>query len=284
MMTLRGKNLVKTDKVIKVKPEDILKIYKYAKYVMSWDPNEFIEKLKEIYPHINKREYADRIQFLSNDIKDGIKILVPVDTVILPTYMRDKDYMLLKAYRGLIEHKTSDVIDINEFSLFDVYKVVDKPFGRLSHVDFAAWIEYRNEIKSYGIKVLGISIVDRRLGYHSRDLLTGTVFSENPFDEELNLRYLKIVKQLQGVKYSDLPNVKEIANFGFKKGILGSMLWLERDLTATLNLVHFLHSHEFDKNDIIGWLFKPYSDLVKGFGCKFEDALVLADVISAFLF
>jgi hypothetical protein len=273
MMALMGKNLVKTNKVIKVEPEDILKIYKYAKYMINWQPDKFIEKLEEIYPYINRREYVNRVQFLSNDIKDGIRILVPANTIILPTYMRDKEYMVFKVYRSLIEHKTSDVIDINEFSLFDVYKVVDKPFGRLSHIDFSAWIEYRREIKSYGIKIFGISVVDRRLGRDFRDLLTGTVFGENIFDEELNLGYLKMIKQLQGVKYSDLPYVEGIANFGYEKGVLSGMLLLERDLTATLNLVHFLYSHEFDENDIIGWLFKHYSDNIKGLGCEFEKAL-----------
>jgi hypothetical protein len=285
-MDIMGKDLVKTGKIIKINPEDVLNVYKYAKHEINWDPDAFIKKLMEISPYLYKKEYAGKVELINDDDeRKGIKIFAPVNTVILPVYMRDKDYMVFKSYKGLIEHKTRETVDISEFSLFDVYQVVDEPFGRLSKVGFSAWIEYRESIKRYGIKAFGPSVVDRGIGYPSKTTLSVAVFTEGSFDEEVASEYLNIIRRLQGVPYSELPRIEETGSSAFEQSIREGMLWLERDLTSILNLVNFLYSYEFDENDIIGWLFKSYSDLVRSFGCKFDDALSsFVRVISAFMF
>jgi hypothetical protein len=286
------KTLVKTGKVIKIKPEDVLSsVYKYVKYEMNWNPDAFTKKLREISPYLDKLKLDGKVKLMGdNDVKSGIEIEVPVDTVILPVYMRDKDYLRFKFYEGLIEHKTKDVVDIEEFSLFDVYKVVDKPFGKLDKVYFSTWINYRKDINSYGIKMFGISIsggpneLSRIVGLY-KTYLTFTAITEGSYDEEFIIKHLNTIKRLQGTPYSELPWIEAKSTDPYEENIRQGMLFIERDLTAVLNLIHFLHSHEFNENDIIGWLFKSYSDLVKSFGCEFDNALSsLIRVISAFMF
>jgi len=281
---MTGKNLIKTDKVIKVDPEKILNLYKYAKYHIIWESKEIAKKWEEFRKYMGNRGYNEVRSLVGEDPTGALGIYIPVNFVILPTYMHDRVFKITEYYRDIIEPKISPVVDVNEFSLFDLYKVVEEPTGRLGLVDFAIGIRYRRDIGNYGIKTLSIIIEDRHAGPPSRYTLTGSTFLEDPYDEESTFLSLEAVKSVQGVSYSDLPSIIERGQ-DILKNLEEGMLWLERDLTITLNLIYFLHSHEFDENDAVGWLFKPYSDIIKGFGCDFDDALLTAaKVISAFLF
>jgi hypothetical protein len=279
---MTGKNLVKTGKVIKVDPEKILNLYKYAKYHITWESKEISKKWEEFRKYMGNRGYNEIRSLVGKNLTDALVIYIPANFVILPTYMRDRGFKLTEYYKDILEPKISPVVDINEFSLFDLYEVVEEPTGRLGLVDFAIGIRYRRDIGSFGVKTLSIIIEDRYAGPSSKYTLTGSTFLEGSYDEESTFLSLKAVKSVQGVSYSDLPSIIEHGQ-DILKNLKEGMLWLERDLTSTLNLIHFLHSHEFDENDAVGWLFKPYSDIIKGFGCNFEDALSLADVVSAFL-
>jgi len=280
---MEGKNLVKTDKTIKVDPEKILKIYKYVKNYINWESEEFVKKIEKIFQYEGKQEYGGSRFSVGRDLKDGIEIYVPLKFIVLPTYMRDKRFKITKYYWDLLDPRISYTVDINEFSLFDIYQVVEEPGGRLGVVDFNIEIKYRKDINSYGLTALSIVLEDKHVGSPSRFYLTGTSLSEDPYYVEKSFMYLETIKQLQGFPYADLSSLEEHSS-GVLKNISEGMLWLERDLTSTLNLLNFLHNYKFDKDDVVGLLFEPYSNLVKGFGCKFEDALLLSDVISALLF
>jgi hypothetical protein len=290
MVGVTGKDLVKTGKVIRIRPERISEVYWYMKYKVTWDTDAFIKKLTEISPHLDELEYAGKVDLANyDDGRKSISIKVPVDTVILPVYIRDKSYMAYDVYKGLIEHKTKGVVDIEEFSLFDVYKVTDKPSGRLGKVYFSTRIEHREDIKNYGIKSFGISISERstselsRIHDFSKTHLTFAVFTDGPYDYNFIKDCINVIKRLQGTPYSELPRIEATSSSVLERNIRKSMLFLEQDLTSLLNSIHFLHSHEFDENGIIGWLFKPYSGIVKGFRCEFEKALTLfADVLTFF--
>jgi len=282
---MESKNLVKTDKVIMVNPENLLTLYRYAKYYIKWESEEFIKKLREIYPLVRESNYYDyyeKVQFVKKDnIEEGIRFYIPLNYVLLPTYLH---IYVPEPYKNIIKSKKSDVIDINEFSLFNVYQVVDDVNGRFSLVKLGVSIEYRDNIDCYGVKALEVFAKDKYIK-SPQDFLIMSVFHDLIREEDKFAGYLKIIKKLQGTKYSELEEYQERNYFYRIKEDILDIFWLEESLITTINLINALYTNEFDENDIIGQLLKPYSDTFKGFGCKFEEVLpAAAGVISAFLF
>jgi hypothetical protein len=245
---------------------------------MQWESEEFIKKLWELrsrkeklnpYIYVN---YYDEVTFIDkNNIEKGISFYLPLNFVLLPTYMHIE---IPESCKDIVQPKRSEVVDINEFSLFDVYKVVEEPTeGRFGVVTFGFSIKYREDINSYGIKVLRVIAEDKRPSRTLQDLSIISVFHDIFREEDTLARYLEKIKKLQGEKYSEIES------------IYSNISWLEEVLITTVNLINALHTNEFDENDIKGWLLKSYSDTFKGFGCELEEVLSSsARVISAFLF
>ena len=274
-----SKNLIKTDKVLKVDPFDILSLYKYVKYHMQWESKEFTKRLLEYSSRKEKlrHEYSDRYErigfFEMGDVLRGIYLYIPLNIVFLPTYMRIE---VLEMYRDILQSKKSEVVDVNELSFFNAYKVVDDPDGRFGSVTLGIWIEYRKDIDNYGAKALYVTIEDKKLGKKPLDnnISITSVFHTLFREEDTFVKYLERMKKLHGKKYSEVKDIDD-----------SDISWLEAVLTTTINLINALRTVEFDENSVEGWLLKPYSDTFKGFGCDFDEALLTASkVISAFLF
>jgi hypothetical protein len=268
--------LIKDGEVIKVDPQDTLTLYKYAKYYMRWESEEFIKKLWELRSYKEKLDpykyidYYDEVRFIDkNSIEKGIAFYIPLNFVLLPTYMHMK---VPESCESIIKPKRNDVVDIDELSLFNVYKVVDglKDIFRL--VKLGISIEYRQDINSYGIRALRVVAVDKNVRkIPQEDLYIISVFHDIFREEDTLTEYLEKIKKLQGTKYSEI------------EGINDDIEWIEKSLITTLNLINALHTNEFDENDIVGWLLKPHSDAVKSFGGNFEDAISVIKEVSALL-
>jgi hypothetical protein len=266
------KTLVKTGKVIKVNPLEILDLYKFAKYNMRWKPEDFIKNLSEIYPY-RQSEYVGKIKFLDeNNVSMGAVINIPISFVILPSVMHIE---VPRFYRDIIKTKRLNKISIDDISYFNVYQVVNSfTEGKFDEANLSILIALHRIDKNYAIRSMWLEFRDKYLSRsYKQPFIEATVFDTFP-DEDTVKRYIDFVRKVQGVSYSELS--QEVRN-GIK--------WIEEDLTLTLNLFHTLYSYNFEGNDVVGLLFKEYSDLVKSFGCKFDDALSsLAQIISAFMF
>jgi len=267
------KTLVRTGKVIKINPSELLSLYKYIKYYMRWEPEDIIKKLNEIYPYRRQKEYSKRVKFLDEkNVEKGVVINIPVSFVILPSVLHNE---VTRFYGDIIKTKRLDEVSIDELSHFNVYQVINSFIeGKFSEINLSVSIGLHRIDQNYAIRSLWIDLRDRYLSRsYKQPLIEATVFDILP-DENIVERFINFVRQNEGAKYSRLP--QEVV-YGVK--------WVEENLTLTLNLFHTLHSHDFEKDDIMGFLFKEYSETVKGFGCEFEEALLsAAGVISAFLF
>jgi hypothetical protein len=241
---------------------------------MQWESGEFVKVLRELRSYKEKLGPHKHIDFYDDvrllDGGRGISFYLPLSFVLLPTYMHKK---IPESCKDIIKPKKSEVVDINELSLFDVYKVVDSLEGRFRLVKFGISIEYRKDIDSYGLDALRVIAKDEEVVITPQDLLIVSAFHDDFREENTRAKYLEKIEKLQGKKYSEI------------EGIDDDISWIEESLITILNLINVLHTNEFDENDIVGWLLKPYSDTFKGFGCEFEEALLTASkVISAFLF
>lgn len=278
-----GKNLVKTGRVIKVNPYDILSLYKYAKYHIQWESRELIKKLMEIYPYRKELgnedydvfyNYGGGVLFEGEGVEKDVSIHIPLNFLLLPVYIHGivpPSYEYEKII-DVIEPDKNDVVDMDKLSLFNVYQVVDDAKGRINVVKLVISIEYRKDIRNYGIGALDVIADDIPTIEDPERLSILSLVYDSSDEEERIAKYLGKIRELQGKKYSEIGR--------FRDGIE----WVEERLITTINLINALYTSKFDENDIIGWMLKQYSDTFKGFGCEFEDMLSsAAKVISAFL-
>jgi hypothetical protein len=135
---------------------------------MQWESKEFVKRLWEYSSRIEKlspNEYSGRYEGIGfverGNVLKGIYFYIPLNLVFLPTYMRIK---VLGMYRDILQPKKSEVVDVNELSFFNAYKVVDDPDGRFGGVTLGISIEYRSDINDYGVKGLHVIIEDKKLG------------------------------------------------------------------------------------------------------------------------
>jgi len=249
--------LVKTGKVIKVDLRNIIDIYRFVKRYMQWEPQEYLSRLDKIFPNrFENYTYSE----------------IPIDIVMLPTYMISS---FPPSFKGVIKPKRRDVIYLENFSYFDLYKVVEDPNGKITDAYVSVGINYFEFEGTVGVKSMSLTVEYLHGGFPYQSLF---LFSNlgSPFMDENTLgNILKTLRWAQGRSYSNFPRR------GSK--LMRKLLELEETFTIFLNFLHALHTHKFDGTDMTSWLFKPYSDLVKGFGCEFEDAIVAARTVSAFL-
>jgi hypothetical protein len=269
------KTLVKTGKVMKIDPYELLNLYRYARYHIRWEPEGFIEKLKEIYQYRDQKKYLRRIKFHDeNNISKGVVVNIPVNIVILPSFIHNK---VTRSYKGLIRLRNLDKasVSIDNISYFDVYKVVNSPTkGKFDEINLSISIIPDRVDGNYALDYLWIDV---RESYLSRafmqPLIEAVILLHYEGDVTIK-RNIDYVKQIEGTSYSRLS-----------QDTMYSISHIEENLTLTLNLFHTLYSYNFEEDDVVGWLFKQYSDTVRSFGCEFEEAILTASkVISAFLF
>jgi hypothetical protein len=267
------KTLVKTGKVIKIDPYELLNLYRYVKYHMRWEPNDLYEKLEELSQYIDQKEYSRRIKFHDeNNVGKGAVVNIPINTVILPSFIHNYN---TQYYRGLVKSKRLDKVSIDNLSYFNVYQVVNSfTKGRFSEVNLSVSIRFDKVDKNYAIDSLWIDLRSRYLSRSYKQPLIEAIILLQYMDDAFIEKNINTVKQLEGTSYSKLSTD---TMYGIRH--------IEENLTLTLNLFHTLHSYNFEEDNVVGWLFKQYSDNIKGFGCEFEEALLTASkVISAFLF
>jgi hypothetical protein len=248
--------LVKTGEVIKVNPRVVVDIYKFARHYIQWDPQEYFNKVDKMRP---------------NRLENYVYTEIPINVVLLPTYMISP---IPPSFKGIIKPKRRDVIYPENFSYFDLYKVVEDPNGKITDAVVSAGIVHRRLEDVVGIRSLSLTLDYLRSSYPYQSLFLFTNLDEFFTSENILENILKVLRWARGRSYS---------NFSRENSrLMRKLLYFEETFTVFLNFLYTLHTHEFDDTDMVGWLFKPYSELVKGFGCKFEDAISVVKVVSAF--
>jgi hypothetical protein len=250
------KTLIKTDKVIKVDPWSVINLRKFVKRYIRWEPEDYINGLNERLP-----------DWISN----YITVEIPLDTVILPSYVISPIPPVLK---NIIKPNYSSIIHPDNFSYFDLYKVVDDPNGEIMNVSIGVGVDYRM-FKDEMVRIQNMLLTFEYilLNYPKKAYLF-----INPMgiaSEEDLIKALNSLKWAQGKSYSNFPRRDS--------KLIKKLLTLEEHLTLFLNFLYALHAYKFDDDGIASWLFKPYSDLVKGYGCDFEEALSIIEFASALL-
>jgi hypothetical protein len=252
------KTLIKTDKVIKVDPRNVIDLYKFVKHYILWEPQDYLNELDKRFP---------------NRFGNRIIAEIPLDVVILPSYMLLE---VPQTLANVIKPKQSDVILPENFSYFDLYKVVDDPNGEITDTVISTIIDYHMfEDDAARIRNILLTVEHLYSEHHDKTLYIGTILDTGFTVEETLTKALNSLRWARGRSYSSFSSVNS--------KLIRKLLMIEENLTLFLNFLYALHTHKFDGMDIVSWLFKPYSDLVKGFGCEFEDVLSMAKVVSAFM-
>jgi len=264
--------LVKTDRTVKIKPMDFVDLYRYEKYFIDWDADDLIGKLSKIFPHRKLPEYSKRIKFRDEKAIDlGANVYIPLSSILLPSYIYSR---ISKRIRDFEKPKGSEKVSVDNLSLLDVYQVAPNPEGKFEYVNLCVQIGYSSSRDHYVISSLWLDFKDESSGKsrRSRNDWIGMFFYDM-FKDELELgKHIRTMKKLEGTKYSELD-----------EATLRYTLWVERSFVLVVNLFHVLHSNEFNENDLVDSLFKKHSDVIKSFGGKFEDALSMVKVVSAFM-
>jgi hypothetical protein len=253
-----GKTLIKTDKVIKTNPENILNFYKFVRHYMHWDPQGYIDELNKAFP--DRLDNHERFE-------------IPLDIVILPSYMISRIPSTLK---NVIKPKRQSIILYENFSSFDVYKVVDDPNGEITDTTIGVGIDYRaNKDDVARIRTMLLTVEYLHSDYDSKTLFISTVLGDEYANRDTLTKALDTLTQLHGKSYSDFSR--------WYPRLIEKLIMVEEHLTLFLNFLYALHSQDFDNKGIMSWLFKPYSDLIKGYGCNFEEALSVVEFASSLL-
>jgi Uri superfamily endonuclease len=243
MPASNDRTLIKTDKTIKFDPRNLITLYRFAKYYMNWDPT-----------YLQGPAYL----YIGDSIYEGFQ----VETILLPTYMT---LPVPSAIRDLFKPKHSDIIDIKNFSYFDFYKVVKVPDGRLFSVSFN--VDIRQRVLD---KAVGFDSLSMHFDYFNKGSLSSRIFIASfdlPTADERSIEAsLKSLMDIQGVSYSDLES-------SYPEYIKRRLILIEETLTVLLNFIHFLYTYEFETEKLASQMLKKYSDLIKGFGCEFENML-----------
>jgi hypothetical protein len=151
--------------------------------------------------------------------------------------------------------------NIKNFSLFNVYDVVNDPEGEFGSIHFGVSLEPKRK-GNYGIGSLWIGLENKLFRrFPSLPWFGAIVFDLAKEEAELE-ELIRSLEPFEGKSYSKLPD-----------NILAIIHGIERYLTTTINLIYVLYNNNFDGDDIISWLFKNYSDVLKNLGCRFEDVL-----------
>jgi hypothetical protein len=267
------KALIKTDKTLKIEPVDLVNLYKYAKYYIDWESDDFIGKLNEIFPYRKLPEYSKRIKFRDEKVIGlGASVYIPLDYILLPSHIYTR---ISKRIEDLDNPKGSERVSVDNLLLLDLYKVAPSPEDKFESIYLGIQISYSSFRDRYVISSLWLNAKDKRSSKsrRSRHYLIGMFFFDGFKEESEIIEYIGTMEQLEGKKYSKLDAV-----------VFRNILWVEKSLILVTNLFHVLHSNKFDENDLVDSLFKKHSDLVKGFGDEFEDIISPVKVISAFAF
>lgn len=267
------KALIKTDKTLKIEPEDLTNLYKYAKYYIDWKPDELIGKLNEIFPYRKLPEYSKRIKFRDEEVIGlGASVFIPLDYILLPPYIYTR---ISKRIEDLDNPKGREKVSVDNLLLLDLYKVAPSPEDKFESIYLGIQISYSSRGDRYMIRSLWLNAKDKRLSKSrkSKHYLIGMFFFDGFKEESEIVEYIGTMEQLEGKKYSKLDMVT-----------LRNILWVEKSLILVTNLFHVLYSNEFNENDLVDSLFKKHSDIIKGFGDEFEDIISPVKVISALAF
>jgi hypothetical protein len=111
--------------------------------------------------------------------------------------------------------------------------------------------------------------------YGDKTLYVGAVLDEDFVNERTLTEALGYLMQVNGKSYSDFSQKYS--------RLMQRLLDLGESLTVFLNFLHTLHAHKFDGDDMASLLFKYYSELIRGYGCDFEEALSVVEFASALL-
>jgi hypothetical protein len=242
------KILVKTGKTIKVDPSNVLGFRKFIKEYIHWDPEDYMNKLNEVMP---------------NSYKELLHISIPVNTLILPTYMIKHVPKVLKTF---LKPKRRDVIYPENFSYFDFYQLVDHPNGVITDSKLTIAVGYDGNKKPVTIRYMYLDIETEKLSFGFPALTFSTDFRDWFVSDKTFKSFLDTLMWARGRKYPDLSDEYSI--------LLKKLRIIEESLTVFLNFFYILHTFNFDNmNYITDWLFKNYSDIIKGYGCDFEEVL-----------
>jgi hypothetical protein len=252
------KTLIKTDKVIEIDPMNIVNLYKFVRQYIGWKSQDYLNELGKRFP---------------NKLDNYISVEIPLDVVILPSYMLLEVPPTLK---NVIKPKHRDAIYPENFSYFDLYKVVDDPNGEITDTTINIGVNYYT-FESGVARIRSMLLVVEYLhsNHHDKTLYITTILDTGFTTKESLTKALNSLMWARGRSYSSFRNVDS--------KLIRKLIMIEENLTLFLNFLYALHTHKFDSTDMASWLFKYYSDLVRGFGCNFEEALSVVEFASALL-
>jgi hypothetical protein len=257
------KTLIKTDKVIKVNPWNVTGFYRFIKHYIGWNPEDYLKELSKRSPK-NKR--------LPKAYRDHTDVRIPLDIVIIPSYMVSR---VPKTLQHVVIPERKDIISPENFSYFNVYKVVDDPYGEITKTYISVSVYPRESEELVRIQAMMVKVEYLYSYYADESLYFKAQLERGLITERLLTEALEYLIRADGKSYSDLPHEDPMLTV--------RLLDIEESLTSFLNFLYALHTHKFEGNDMASWLFKPYSDLIRGYGCDFEEALSVVEFASALL-
>jgi hypothetical protein len=191
--------------------------------------------------------------------------------------------------KNVIKPERKNIILYESFSSFDLYKVVDDPNGEITNTAIGVDVNYRvNKDDAARIESMLLTVEYLHSDYDDKTLFISTVLGEDSVNENTLTKALNTLTQLHGKNYSDFWRDYSIVDYPsyfsrWYPELINELIMVEEHLNLFLNFLYALHSQDFDNKGIMSWLFKHYSDLIKGYGCDFEEALSVVEFASALL-
>jgi hypothetical protein len=234
----------KTGETVKVEPRYLPKLHRFILDFINWEPDCFLR-----YTGVNRIMGTD------------YRLFIEPDFLLIPAYsfysIPDPEVI----ERLGVEPKHSEKIKVEDLLLHEVYKVVggDSEFTIGIEVGMGMWGEWK-KVKPWMIEV--DFIIEPKYGY-------GTYYRYGTY-LDINLGwYVDYINRLMGTGDKRPLKLNKI-------GILAiNYLYnVERISFALLNFLYTLYMGTALKVDTVGYnLFRPYTELLRGYGNTFEEVL-----------
>jgi hypothetical protein len=253
-------SLIKTGKVVKVDPRDIINLYRMIRTWVTLAMND------------------DYLNFLREEAKEDSNfytVFLTTNLLLVPKYMYSEIPRILKN-NTKVQHR--DKIEYEKFSYFNVYRFDNKSDGEIEKVEFEVQFGpssfFLERVRIFALKLnIVASEPDNedpnfydKVPFKDRSCFFSTLIHENYDDIESFEKDLRTLYWIQGKSYSKFPKRR-------RGGVVDRIEHIEEHMILFTNFLYTLYTGEFEKNTPGGRLFEPFTKSLKELGDTFENAL-----------
>jgi len=257
--------LEKTGEIIRINPQYIVPLHKFFTDFVKWNPDEYLKAVgkKDVkWCPVNGHavEYLD------------YKTVIRPKFLLFPVYRYSAIPKYTVAEELGVEFEKDERIKIENLSLFDVYRVVEDVDPE---VEITISSEILPEITPSNEKVVKLFdiTVDFKIG-SKKDyycvIIIWSIWYNN---------CLKTLRWAQGRKYFNF------ASRGLVHSKVASHIYaIENGMFVFLNFLYALYNEHFEEDTVEYKLFKPFSELLQGYGDTFEEVIDMVKLAATFTF